>query len=62
MSTIPETVCAHHAGMRVLGISCITNMAAGITGEPLNHEDVLAIGASVTGRAVHLIKALLPHL
>ena len=40
MSTACEAIAAHHAGMRVCGISCITNMAAGVTGEKLSHEEV----------------------
>lgn len=40
MSTVPETVVARHGGMRTLGISCITNMAAGILNQPLSHEEV----------------------
>jgi len=41
MSTVPEVIAARHAGMKVLGISCITNMAAGIHNQPLNHEEVM---------------------
>ena len=40
MSTVPEVVVAHHSGLRCAGITCITNMAAGITNEVLSHEDV----------------------
>ncbi|HHW48925.1 MAG TPA: purine-nucleoside phosphorylase [Clostridiaceae bacterium] len=42
MSTVPETIAAKHAGMNILGISCITNMAAGILDKPLNHEEVVS--------------------
>lgn len=47
MSTIPEVITARHAGMSVGAISCITNMAAGLSREPLSHDEVKAIGASV---------------
>ncbi len=41
MSTVPEVIVANHAGMRVLGISCISNAAAGILDQPLSHEEVM---------------------
>lgn len=41
MSTVPEALIAHHAGIKVVGISCLTNMAAGIVSQPLNHEEVI---------------------
>ncbi len=47
MSTVPETIVARHCGMKVLGISCITNMAAGILKQPLNHEEVMETGLRV---------------
>lgn len=47
MSTVPEAIAARHQGMRVLGISCITNFAAGMTSEPINHEEVMETGARV---------------
>jgi purine-nucleoside phosphorylase len=47
MSTVPEVIVANHMGARVIGISCITNKAAGITGEPLSHEEVTATAARV---------------
>ena len=47
MSTVPEAIVARHMGMDVLGISCITNMAAGIGDEPINHEEVIATGDRV---------------
>ncbi|MBQ6256300.1 MAG: purine-nucleoside phosphorylase, partial [Clostridia bacterium] len=49
MSTVPETIVARHCGMKVLGISCITNMAAGVFREPINHEEVMAMGRHVRG-------------
>ncbi|MDK2903013.1 MAG: purine-nucleoside phosphorylase, partial [Clostridiales bacterium] len=41
MSTVPEVIAAVHAGMKVLGISCITNMAAGVLPQPLSHKEVM---------------------
>ena len=45
MSTVPETIVAVHSGLRVLGVSCLTNMAAGILGQPLSHQEVVETGA-----------------
>ena len=47
MSTVPEIITARHCGIRVLGISCITNLAAGMLDQPLTHEEVLETGARV---------------
>jgi purine-nucleoside phosphorylase len=47
MSTVPEAIAARHQGLRVLGISCITNLAAGMSNEPINHEEVMETGARV---------------
>ncbi|MCE5342408.1 MAG: purine-nucleoside phosphorylase [Eubacteriales bacterium] len=47
MSTVPEIIVARHGGMRVLGVSCITNMAAGVVDQPLNHEEVMEMGNRV---------------
>ncbi len=62
MSTIPETIAARHMGMKVLGISCVTNMAAGTTGAIINHEEVLETGKRVQRDFVALINALLPSI
>lgn len=62
MSTVPEAICANHAGIRIFGMSCITNAAAGILDEPLNHEDVLTVGRAASARAVALVEAMLPHM
>lgn len=47
MSTVPECIVANHAGMKVLGVSCITNMAAGITNEKLDHSEVVEVANRV---------------
>lgn len=47
MSTVPEAIAARHMGMKILGISCITNMAAGVTDKPLTHEEVIETGKMV---------------
>ena len=62
MSTVPEVIVANHMGMRVLGISCVTNMAAGILPQKINHEEVLETGRMVRDTLVTFLKALLPRL
>jgi purine-nucleoside phosphorylase len=62
MSTVLEVIVANHMGIKVLGISCVTNMAAGILLQKINHEEVLETGAMVRDTLVRLLKALLPRL
>ena len=62
MSTIPEAIALTHAGVRVLGISTITNMAAGILPRPLDHSEVLATTKRVGERFVRLLTALVPKV
>ena len=62
MSTVHEVIVGRHMGMEVLGISCVTNMAAGILDQPLNHQEVMEIGASVQVQLASLLAALLPSL
>jgi purine-nucleoside phosphorylase len=62
MSTVPEVIVANHAGMKVLAISCVTNMAAGILPQKINHEEVLETGRRVRDTLVRLLKAVLPRL
>ena len=62
MSTVPEAIVANYMGMKVLGISCVTNMAAGILPQKINHEEVLEAGAQVRDTLVRFLKALLPRL
>ena len=62
MSTVPEVIAANHMGMKVLAISCVTNMAAGVLQQKLSHEEVLEAGAMVAETLVRFLKALLPRL
>jgi purine-nucleoside phosphorylase len=62
MSTVPEVIAARHAGIRCLGISVVTNMAAGITEGKLGHEEVLEVGAEAQPRLTALLRELLPTL
>jgi purine-nucleoside phosphorylase len=62
MSTVPEVIAARHMGMKVLAISCVTNMAAGILDQAINHEEVLETGKRVTADFVALLRAVLPEM
>ncbi len=62
MSTIPEVIAARALGLRVLGISCITNSAAGISSEPLRHDDVQVVAAQVSERFRALLRGILNKL
>jgi len=59
MSTVPEVIAANHVGIKVLGLSCITNMAAGILDEPLKHEDVIRVANMVKDRFAKIVKVAL---
>src|SRR5207247_6197407 len=62
MSTAPEVIVANHMGMKVLGISCVTNMAAGILAQKITHDEVLETGSMVRDTRVRCLKALLPKV
>jgi purine-nucleoside phosphorylase len=62
MSTVPEVLVARALGVKCLGISCITNVAAGITGEKLSHDEVMREGAKARERLVPLVRGVLPRI
>jgi len=62
MSTVLETIAANHMGLKVLGISCVTNYAAGVTDKKLDHAEVLATGERVRDTLTALLKAVIPRL
>lgn len=62
MSTVPEVIVANHCGIQVLGISCITNMAAGILHQNLSHDEVMAVAEQVRTKFSELVKGILAAL
>ncbi len=62
MSTVHEVIVARHMGMEVLGISLVTNMAAGVVAQPIDHREVLEIGRRVAVQFTNLVKALVPQV
>ena len=62
MSTVPEAIAANHLGMKVLGVSCVTNMAAGVLPQKLDHSDVLEIGERVRDQLAKLLTGIVPRL
>jgi purine-nucleoside phosphorylase len=62
MSTVQETIVARHMGIEVLGISCVTNMAAGIQKEPLSHEEVMETGRAVEAQLAGLLTRVVPMI
>ena len=62
MSTVPEVIVAVHGGLKVLGISCITNMAAGILEQPLNHSEVIETTKLVKSKFIKLVRDILQKM
>lgn len=62
MSTVQEAIAAREAGMEILGVSLVTNLAAGMTGEPLSHQEVLAAGNAAAERMGELLSEFLRRL
>jgi purine-nucleoside phosphorylase len=62
MSTVPETIVARHMGIEVLGLSCVTNLAAGLGQASLSHEEVFEAGRQVENRLAGLLKRLAPRI
>jgi purine-nucleoside phosphorylase len=62
MSTVPEAIVARHMGIEVLGISCITNPAAGVLPEPLQHDEVMEVARRVSGQFIGLLETIVARL
>jgi purine-nucleoside phosphorylase len=62
MSTVPEAIAGNHLGMNVLGISCVTNKAAGLGGGKLDHKEVLAVGERAQAALEKLLRTVIPRL
>jgi purine-nucleoside phosphorylase len=62
MSTVHEVIVARHMGIEVLGLSVVTNMAAGVLDQPINHEEVMETGRRIAAQFTSLLTALIPQL
>ena len=62
MSTVPEAIVARHMNLKVLGISCITNMAAGVTDQLIDHKEVIETGERVRATFTDLLRRVIPKL
>ena len=59
MSTVPEVIAANQCGMRVLGISCISNMAAGILSQPISDDEVVEVANRVSGQFITFLSEII---
>ena len=62
MSTVPEAIVARHAGMDVLALALVSNAAAGVTGAPITHDEVINVGCHATPLLAGLIEGVMKHL
>jgi len=62
MSTVPEAIVARHMEMRLIGISCITNLAAGVSSGPVDHDQVIATGERVRSQFTELLRRVIAKL
>jgi purine-nucleoside phosphorylase len=62
MSTVPDTIIGRHMGMEILGISCITNPAAGVLPQPLVHDEVMEVARRVRGEFSSLLETIVERL
>ena len=62
MSTVPEAIVARHMDIQVVGISCITNLAAGVTDRPVDHSQVIAIGENIRESFTELLRRVIPKM
>jgi purine-nucleoside phosphorylase len=62
MSTVPEVIVARQMGIKVLAISCVTNMATGILDQPIHHEEVLETGRKIADQFKALVREMVPQI